>query len=130
MHGENNYPFAKARSDLDIALPDGADDQYYLAQLDVALDMLFVRFDPQLIIYLAGADPYEGDRLGRLALTMDGLAQRDRTVLNAAKARGLPVAIAMAGGYGRSIDETVAIHLQTLRIASDYLIKQPASLMG
>jgi acetoin utilization deacetylase AcuC-like enzyme len=83
-----------------------------------------------LIVYLAGADPYEGDRLGRLALTLDGLAQRDRAVLDAAKARGLPVAIAMAGGYGHSIDETVAIHLQTLRIASDYLIKQPASLMG
>lgn len=130
MHGENNYPFAKARSDLDIALPDGADDQYYLTQLDLALETLFARFDPQLIIYLAGADPYEGDRLGRLALTMDGLAQRDRAVLDAAKARGLPVAIAMAGGYGHSIDETVAIHLQTLRIASEYLIEQPASLMG
>jgi acetoin utilization deacetylase AcuC-like enzyme len=78
---------------------------------------------------LAGADPYEGDRLGRLGLTMDGLAQRDRTVLDAAKARGLPVAIAMAGGYGHNIDETVAIHLQTLRIASEYLIKQPASLI-
>jgi acetoin utilization deacetylase AcuC-like enzyme len=129
MHGENNYPFAKARSDLDIALPDGADDQYYLAQLDLALETLFARFDPQLIIYLAGADPYEGDRLGRLGLTMDGLAQRDRTVLDAAKARGLPVAIAMAGGYGHNIDETVAIHLQTLRIASEYLIKQPASLI-
>jgi acetoin utilization deacetylase AcuC-like enzyme len=129
MHGENNYPFAKARSDLDIALPDGADDQYYLAQLDLALETLFARFDPQLIIYLAGADPYEGDRLGRLGLTMDGLAQRDRTVLEAAKTRGLPVAIAMAGGYGHNIDETVAIHLQTLRIASEYLIKQPASLI-
>jgi acetoin utilization deacetylase AcuC-like enzyme len=127
MHGENNYPFAKSHSDLDIALPDGTDDQHYLVQLDLALETLFARFDPQLIIYLAGADPFEGDRLGRLALTMDGLAKRDRAVLDAAKARGLPVAIAMAGGYGHSIDETVAIHLQTLRIANDYLIDQPTS---
>ncbi len=120
LHGENNYPFDKARSDLDIALPDGTNDAAYLKHLDTALDTLFVRFDPQLIIYLAGADPYEGDRLGRLKLTANGLAQRDRRVLDAARARGLPVAIAMAGGYGREIDDTVAIHLQTVSIAAGY----------
>ena len=130
IHGENNYPFAKAKSDLDIALPDGTDDQRYLAQLDFALELLFARFEPQLIIYLAGADPFEGDRLGRLALTMKGLAKRDRAVLDVAKTRGLPVAIAMAGGYAHSIDETVAIHLQTLRIASDYVITQPAGFVA
>lgn len=120
LHGENNYPFEKARSDLDIALPDGTDDAAYLAHLDAALDTLFARFDPQLIIYLAGADPHEGDRLGRLKLTAEGLAQRDRRVLDAARSRGLPVAIAMAGGYGRVIEDTVAIHLQTVGIAAGY----------
>lgn len=120
LHGENNYPFEKARSDLDIALPDGTDDVAYLGHLDAALDTLFARFDPQLIIYLAGADPHEGDRLGRLKLTAEGLAQRDRRVLDAARSRGLPVAIAMAGGYGRVIEDTVAIHLQTVGIAAGY----------
>lgn len=120
LHGENNYPFEKARSDLDIALPDGTNDAAYLAHLDGALDTLFARFDPQLIIYLAGADPHEGDRLGRLKLTADGLAQRDRRVLDAARARGLPVAIAMAGGYGRVIEDTVGVHLQTVAIAAGY----------
>ncbi|MEY3900528.1 MAG: hypothetical protein RI962_1683 [Pseudomonadota bacterium] len=125
LHAQNNYPFDKACSDLDIALPDDTDDQSYLQQLDHALSILFDRFDPQLIIYLAGADPYEGDRLGRLSLSVDGLAQRDRAVLTAARARQLPVAIAMAGGYGHRIEETVAIHLQTLHIAREYVIEQP-----
>ncbi len=126
MHGQNNYPFDKARSDLDVALPDGTDDAAYLAQLDEALAQLFARFDPQLIIYLAGADPHEGDRLGRLKLSADGLAQRDRRVLDAARARRLPVAIAMAGGYGRVIEDTVAIHLQTVGIAAGYCVQVPA----
>lgn len=120
LHGDRNYPFDKACSDLDIALPDGTGDEAYLAELDRALASLFARFDPQLIIYLAGADPHEGDRLGRLKLSMDGLAQRDRRVLDAAAARGLPVAIAMAGGYGRNIADTVAVHLQTISIAASY----------
>jgi acetoin utilization deacetylase AcuC-like enzyme len=121
LHGDRNYPFDKASSDLDIALPDGADDAVYLAALDRALESLFTAFDPQLIIYLAGADPHEGDRLGRLHLSREGLALRDTRVLDAAAARGLPVAIAMAGGYGRNIEDTVAIHLQTLRIAATYV---------
>jgi acetoin utilization deacetylase AcuC-like enzyme len=130
LHAQNNYPFAKACSDLDVALPDDTGDDAYLLQLQHALNTLFERFDPQLIIYLAGADPYQGDRLGRLSLSMDGLAQRDRLVLEVAKARRLPVAIAMAGGYGHSIDETVAIHLQTLSIASEYVMTQPVSALG
>jgi acetoin utilization deacetylase AcuC-like enzyme len=81
---------------------------------------LFRRFAPQLIIYLAGADPHEGDRLGRLKLTMDGLAARDRMVLDAARQRGIPVAVTMAGGYGRNMEETVAAHVQTVGIASLY----------
>ncbi len=120
LHGESNYPFDKAVSDLDIALPDGTGDADYLTALDRALDILFTRFDPQLIIYLAGADPHEGDRLGRLHLSREGLALRDTRVLDAAAARGLPVAIAMAGGYGRNIEDTVAIHLQTIRIAASH----------
>ena len=120
LHGELNYPFEKEQSDLDVALADGAGDQDYLAALARALDEMFGRFSPQLIIYLAGADPHEGDRLGRLKLSMDGLAARDRLVLDAAASRGLPVAIAMAGGYGRNIGDTVAVHLQTVSIASTY----------
>jgi acetoin utilization deacetylase AcuC-like enzyme len=120
LHGDRNYPFDKATSDLDIALSDGTDDAGYLDALDRALQTLFTRFDPQLIIYLAGADPHEGDRLGRLKLTAEGLALRDRRVLDAARLRGVPVAIAMAGGYGRNIDDTVAIHLQTIHIAASY----------
>jgi acetoin utilization deacetylase AcuC-like enzyme len=120
MHGEHNYPFDKACSDLDVALPDGTGDADYLAGLESALSEMFARFDPQLLIFLAGADPYDGDRLGRLRLSMAGIAARDMMVMEAARERGLPVAIAMAGGYGRVIEETVAIHLQTIRIAGDY----------
>jgi acetoin utilization deacetylase AcuC-like enzyme len=120
LHGENNYPFEKAVSDLDVALPDGTDDASYLAQLALALSQMFERFSPQLIIYLAGADPHEGDRLGRLKLSLEGLAARDRMVFDAAQVRGLPVAVAMAGGYGRAIDDTVAVHLQTVSLAAGY----------
>ena len=120
MHGEHNYPFDKARSDLDVALPDRTGDADYLASLESALSEMFARFDPQLLIFLAGADPYDGDRLGRLRLSIAGIAARDTMVMEAARERSLPVAIAMAGGYGRVIEETVAIHLQTIRIASKY----------
>lgn len=122
LHGENNYPFEKAISDLDLALPDGTGDTPYLEQLDAALADMFARFAPELIIYLAGADPHEDDRLGRLSLSMAGLAARDRAVLDAAHARGIPVALAMAGGYGRQIEDTVAAHLQTVRIAAAYSV--------
>jgi acetoin utilization deacetylase AcuC-like enzyme len=118
LHGEHNYPFKKEASDLDVALPDGTGDAAYLAALRRALAELFRRFSPQLIIYLAGADPHEGDRLGRLGLTMDGLAARDRMVLDTARQRGIPVAVTMAGGYGRNIRDTVAVHVQTVGIAS------------
>ena len=120
LHGEHNYPFEKAVSDLDIALPDGTGDAQYLEQLERALATMFARFEPQLLIFLAGADPHEGDRLGRLQLSTAGMAARDTMVMEAARARGLPVAIAMAGGYGRRIDDTVAVHLQTIHIAARY----------
>ena len=120
LHGEHNYPFIKAVSDLDVALPDGTQDDAYLAALKTALATMFASFSPQLIIYLAGADPHEGDRLGRLKLSLQGLAARDHQVMQAARAHGLPVAIAMAGGYGKNIDDTVAAHLQTVRIAAHF----------
>lgn len=118
LHGQNNYPFSKERSDLDVALPDGTGDADYLAALDEALRVLLDRCQPQLVIYLAGADPHEGDRLGRLKLSMAGLAERDRRVLSTFRARGVAVAITMAGGYGRRLEDTVAVHAQTLRLAS------------
>lgn len=120
LHGENNYPFRKEWSDLDVALPDGTEDATYLDALNMALDTMFVRFAPDLIIYLAGADPHEGDRLGKLKLTLDGLARRDRMVLDRASGQGIPVALAMAGGYGKNIQDTVAVHVQTIGIASSY----------
>jgi acetoin utilization deacetylase AcuC-like enzyme len=120
IHGERNYPFTKASSDLDVALPDGTGDAEYLAQLSNALKQMFERFSPQLLIFLAGADPYEGDRLGRLSLSMEGMAARDAAVMQAAREHDLPVAIAMAGGYGRTIEDTVAVHTQTICIAFDH----------
>lgn len=120
LHGEHNYPFRKARSDLDVALPDGCGDDDYLVALGHALTDLFAQFTPTLAIYLAGADPLENDRLGRLALTHDGLLARDRSVLTACAERGVPVAIAMAGGYGRDIEQTVAAHFGTVRLASQF----------
>jgi acetoin utilization deacetylase AcuC-like enzyme len=118
LHGAKNFPFRKARSDLDIELPDGTTDAAYLAALDEGLAAVFDGFRPDLAIYLAGADPYEGDRLGRLALTRAGLAERDRRVLTACRSAGVPVAIAMAGGYAHHIDDTVAIHAATVEMAA------------
>lgn len=120
LHGEHNYPFKKEPGDLDVALPDGTGDGAYIAALEQALADLFARFTPQLIIYLAGADPHEGDRLGRLKLTLTGLATRDRLVLEQANKRKIPVAVTMAGGYGRDLQDTVAVHLQTIGIAAHY----------
>ncbi|HJV52052.1 MAG TPA: histone deacetylase [Noviherbaspirillum sp.] len=120
LHAQNNYPFKKENSDLDVALADGTDDAGYLHALQDALAEMFRRFAPQLIIYLAGADPHEGDRLGRLKLTLAGLAARDRMVLDQARERRIPTAIAMAGGYGKNIQDTVAVHVQTVGIASRY----------
>ena len=120
LHGELNYPFAKAVSDLDIGLVDGTTDEAYLAALDGALDHVFAQFAPQLIIFLAGADPHEGDRLGRLKLSFNGLARRDRMVFERANRQQVPVAVTMAGGYGTDIATTVAAHLQTISIAAEF----------
>ncbi len=120
LHGERNFPFRKEPSDLDIELPDGCNDDGYLEALDRALDELDHRFDPGLVIYLAGADPHEGDRLGRLALTFDGLEARDRRVMEWAWQRRTPLAFCMAGGYGVNIDQTVQAQVNTYRVASHY----------
>ena len=120
LHGAKNFPFRKERSDLDVDLPDGCDDTTYLRALDDALDKLWRHHEaapPGLIFYLAGADPHEGDRLGRLKLTTAGLAERDRCVLSAARERRIPVALSMAGGYGRVVEDTVQVHLGTIRAA-------------
>ncbi|HMV52222.1 MAG TPA: histone deacetylase [Rhodocyclaceae bacterium] len=117
IHGAKNFPFHKETSDLDIELPDDTGDDTYLAALDDGLVQVFSRIDAQLVIYLAGADPFEDDRLGRLRLTKAGLARRDAQVLNACKARGIPLAVAMAGGYARNIDDTVDIHAATILTA-------------
>lgn len=118
LHGENNYPFEKERSDLDVALPDGVGDAEYLQALQAALQHLQAQFAPQLLIYLAGADPHEGDRLGKMKLTLAGLAARDQAVFSYAHQHKIPVAVTMAGGYGRDIEQTVAVHVQTIRLAS------------
>ncbi|RYY75887.1 MAG: histone deacetylase, partial [Comamonadaceae bacterium] len=120
LHGQKNFPFRKEDSDLDVALPDGTGDQAYLDALDTALDTLAHRFDPGLVIYLAGADPHENDRLGRLKLTWDGLEARDRRVFDWAWQRGVPLAFAMAGGYGHRIEDTVQAQVNTFAVAASY----------
>ena len=120
LHGEKNFPFRKEAGDLDVELPDGCADAPYLQALEHALEELDRRFDPSLVLYLAGADPHEGDRLGRLALTFDGLEARDRRVFDWAWQRRIPLAFSMAGGYGVNIDDTVQVQMNTYRIAFDY----------
>jgi acetoin utilization deacetylase AcuC-like enzyme len=122
MHGERNFPFRKAASDLDVDLRDGCRDEPYLAALDEAMETIWRRHEahpPGLAFYLAGADPHENDRLGRLKLSAAGLAERDRRVLTALRQRGIPAALSMAGGYGRDIQETVAIQARTLALAAE-----------
>ncbi len=120
LHGEKNFPFHKESSDLDVALPDGCADEPYLQALEAALDALQHRFEPGLVIYLAGADPFAGDRLGRLKLSHDGLEARDRRVFDWCWQRRIPLAFAMAGGYGVKIEETVQVQLTTYRVALEY----------
>lgn len=117
MHGQKNFPFRKEASDLDVDLPDGCGDVAYLEALEQALDELDRRFAPGLVIYLAGADPHEGDRLGRLALSFDGLQARDLRVFDWAWQRRIPLALTMAGGYGQRIEDTVEVQLNTYRTA-------------
>ena len=121
LHGARNYPAKKETSDLDVPLPDGTGDDDYLAALDDALAELGRRFAPELVIYVAGADPFEQDRLGRLALTEAGLEARDRAVYRWARARGLPVAAVMAGGYAPDPADIAGIHFRTVRAGAEEL---------
>jgi len=116
IHSERNYPFRKCDADLDVALPDRADDVTYLSALDDALDEALATA-PDFVIYQSGADPYENDRLGRLSLTVNGLLARDRMVITRCRDRGLPIAITMGGGYAEAIEMIVTIHANTVRAA-------------
>lgn len=118
MHGAHNYPFRKEDSDLDVALPDGVGDDEYLRVLEAHVPELITAHRPHLVFYLAGADPYEGDRWGRLKLTLDGLRRRDAVVLTQCHVAGVPVAISMAGGYAPDVNAVVAIHTATIREAA------------
>ena len=120
MHGGKNYPFHKVAGTLDIELPDKCDDSTYLTLLKDVLPGVIAAAQPDLAIYIAGADPHEGDSLGRLSLSFAGLAERDAFVLEQCREVGIPVAVTIGGGYGRQIDDTVAIHVTTARIASGF----------
>ncbi len=120
MHGRRNYPFTKVAGTLDVELEDGTDDATYLALLAEALPRVLREARADLVFYLAGADPHEGDTLGRLRLTHDGLRRRDAMVLEMCREVGIPVAITMAGGYGRDVADTVGVHVGTARVASGY----------
>ena len=119
LHQANNYPAYKPPSSIDVDLPDGIGDVDYLAWLDNALSSGLRQFEPDLICYLAGADPYKEDQLGGLALTMGGLKKRDELVFKVAKARGVPVMVSYAGGYARKVEDTVMIHCNTIIAAKE-----------
>jgi len=125
IHGVKNFPLRKVPSDLDISLPDGTRDEAYLQTLRDALQEVSRAGPFDLAVYLAGADPYEHDRLGRLALTVDGLGGRDEMVMQWARRSQIPLAIAMAGGYAEDVEAIVRIHAQTLQLASRYQRTQP-----
>ncbi len=120
MHGRRNYPFHNVAGSLDIALEDATGDADYLERLSDALPGIIRSAEPDLVVYLAGADPHEGDRLGRLSLTFDGLARRDVLVIQACREVGIPVAITVAGGYGHDIEATVQAHLATVSVARGF----------
>jgi acetoin utilization deacetylase AcuC-like enzyme len=119
LHQENNYPAWKPPSSIDVNLPDEIGDNDYLAWLDNALSSGLRQFDPELLCYIAGADPYREDQLGGLSLTIDGLKKRDELVFRIAKARGIPVMVTLAGGYARNVEDTVTIHCNTVVAARE-----------
>ncbi len=120
IHGEKNFPFRKETSDLDVGLPDGCGDDAYLSALEQSLIALEARFHPGLVLYLAGADPHEGDRLGRLKLTDAGMQARDRRVFDWCWQRRIPCAFAMGGGYGHDLNDTIRVQLTTYQVALSY----------
>jgi acetoin utilization deacetylase AcuC-like enzyme len=120
VHGAKNFPVRKQTSDCDIGLPDGCQDDAYLQALEQGLAQLEQRFEPELVFYLAGADPHECDRLGRLAVSDDGMQARDRRVFDWAFQRRVPLVMTMAGGYGHDIESTLRVQMNTYRIALQY----------
>jgi acetoin utilization deacetylase AcuC-like enzyme len=128
VHAQDNWPFLKASSDLDVGLADGTGDDAYLSALAGALQSLEDRFSADLVLFIAGADVLGGDRLGRLALTPEGIQARDRFVFDWARARGLPVAVAMGGGYCSDIAQTVSVHRSTVAIAAEFCSTQRGGL--
>ncbi len=125
LHGANNFPFRKQISDLDVGLPDGCEDVQYLDALKNALDQGFSACRPELVIYIAGADPFVEDQLGRLALSAAGLRARDRMIFERCDQAGIPVATAMGGGYAKDIDTIVSLHLETVRVAQQGSLSGP-----
>ena len=119
MHQQHNYPMWKPRGSLDVGLPDGARDATFLRELEHALPQVMAS-DPQCVFYLAGADPYEGDQLGGLRLTREGLRRRDQMVIESVKAAGVPLVVTLAGGYARRVEDTVAIHVATIEEAASH----------
>jgi len=126
LHAEKNYPFRKAQSSLDIEFPDGTEDAAYLATLQTHLPTVLERFQPQMVWYLAGVDPYVGDKLGRLALTLEGLQQRDAYVLSTCHRAGIPVVTTIGGGYAPQIEDIVEAHCQTMRLACQMVTRLDA----
>ena len=120
IHQENNYPYPKPPSSLDINLRDGVGDEEYLKELAQGLDRALAEFSPDLIFYVAGADPYRNDQLGGLKLSLEGLEKRDRLVFEEARAKNIPVAVVLAGGYARSLDDTIQIHTNTVCVAKEF----------
>jgi acetoin utilization deacetylase AcuC-like enzyme len=123
IHQERNYPHPKPPSTVDINLEDGTTDEEYLGQLEAGVREAFAKFKPDVVYYVAGADPYREDQLGGLALTMDGLARRDALVFDYARRSNAPVAIALAGGYARRVEDTVKIHATTMMAARDAALR-------
>jgi acetoin utilization deacetylase AcuC-like enzyme len=125
IHQENNYPAWKPPSSLDVDLPDGIGDRDYLDRLRGGLETAFGRFEPEILFYVAGADPYREDQLGGLGLTLEGLVERDRLVLETARDRKLPTCVTLAGGYAVKVEDTITIHANTVRLARDLLSRRP-----
>jgi acetoin utilization deacetylase AcuC-like enzyme len=120
IHQENNYPYPKPPSSLDINLDDGVGDEEYLRELAQGLDRALAEFSPDLIFYVAGADPYREDQLGGLKLSLEGLEKRDRLVFEKARAKHIPVAVTLAGGYARRLEDTIQIHANTICVAKEF----------
>ena len=119
IHQVNNYPYPKPPSNIDVDLPDGADDVEYLELLASNLQRAFKEFSPGIVFYVAGADPYREDQLGGLALSLEGLARRDAMVFDYTRGHGVPTVITLAGGYARKVTDTVKIHVATIAAARD-----------